>query len=252
MNFHQLARKGGAMIAAKSPQILTFLGCTGVVSTIIFAVRATPKAELIVDQLKDDYEEEPIPKMEIVKAVAPVYIPTGLMALVTIGCIIGANRINLKRNAVLASLYSTSELALHEYQDRVIEKIGQKKEREIKDEIAASKIAENPIGDREVVLTGKGHSLCYDTLSGRYFESDYDLVRRVENDINRRIYSDMWVTLNDVYYELGLKSIDLGRHVGWNVDRLLHFEFSSQVAEDGRPCLVILYENQPVNVYSGF
>ena len=251
MNIRQFARKAGAKIAMKSPQILTFLSCTGVISTVIFAVRATPKAELIVDRIKREYEDEPIPRIEVIKAVVPVYIPTGLMACITIGCVIGANHISAKRNAVLTSLYSASELALHEYQEKVMARIGEKKEKEIRDEIAADYIAANPIGDREVIVTGKGQSLCLDSLSGRYFLSDYELVRRVENDINRRIISDMWATLNDVYYELGLKEIDLGRYVGWNVDHLLHFEFSSMVAEDGRPCLVIGYETQPVNCYSG-
>lgn len=252
MSIQQIVRKAGSKIATNSPRILTFLACTGVISTVIFAARATPNAQLIVDGLKDQYKDKPIPKAELVKAVAPVYIPTGLMACITIGCMIGANQISAKRNAVLASLYSTSELALREYQERVMAKIGEKKEKEIQDEIAAEHITKNPIRDREVILTGKGQSLCYDTLSGRYFLSDYDSVLRVESEINRRIINDMWVVLNDVYYELGLKPIDLGEYVGWNVDNLLHFTKSSCIADDGRPCLVLGYESRPLNVYTGF
>ena len=104
MSIRSIARKTGAKIVKHSPTILTALSCTGVLSTVVFAVRATPKAELIIDQLKGEYGDEPIPKAELVKAVAPVYIPTGLMACVTIGCIIGANKISSKRNGVLASL----------------------------------------------------------------------------------------------------------------------------------------------------
>lgn len=245
MSIRNLARKTGAKIVKHSPAILTALSCTGVLSTVVFAVRATPKAELIIDQLKGEYGDEPIPKAELIKAVAPVYIPTGLMACVTIGCIIGANKISSKRNAVLASLYSASEMALKQYQEKVIEKIGDKKEKEVRDEIAADTLRANPIGDREVQITGKGQSLCYDTLSGRYFLSDYEMVRRVENTINRQILSEMWATLNDVYYELGLKDIDLGRYIGWNPDHPLRFVFSSQIADDGRPCLVIGYESEP-------
>lgn len=247
MSIRNLARKAGAKIVKHSPAILTALSCTGVLSTIVFAVRATPKAELIIDQLKGEYGDESIPKMELVKAVAPVYIPTGLMACVTIGCIIGANKISSKRNAVLASLYSASEMALEQYQEKVIEKIGDKKEKEVRDEIAADTLRANPIGDKEVQITGKGQSLCYDSLSGRYFLSDYEMVRRVENTINRQILSEMWASLNDVYYELGLKDIDLGRYIGWNADHPLRFVFSSQIAEDGRPCLVIGYESEPLS-----
>ena len=251
MNLRNIARKTGAKIVQKSPAILTGIGCAGVISTVIFAVRATPKAQLVVDRLKKEHDGDPIPKGEMIKNVAPIYIPTGLMACVTIGCIIGANRISSKRNAVLASLYSASELALKEYQEKVMERIGEKKEREVRDSIAADHLAKYPIHDNEVIITGKGQSLCFDTLSGRYFMSDYEQVRRVENTINRQIISDMWATLNEVYYELGLKEIDLGKYIGWDVDNMLHFEFSSQVAEDGRPCLVIGYTTQPINHCGG-
>ena len=251
MNLRNIARKTGAKIVQKSPAILTGIGCAGVISTVIFAVRATPKAQLVVDRLKKEHDGDPIPKAELIKNVAPIYIPTGLMVCVTIGCIIGANRISSKRNAVLASLYSASELALKEYQEKVMERIGEKKEREVRDSIAADHLAKYPIHDNEVIITGKGQSLCFDTLSGRYFMSDYEQVRRVENTINRQIISDMWATLNEVYYELGLKEIDLGKYIGWDVDNMLHFEFSSQVAEDGRPCLVIGYTTQPINHCGG-
>lgn len=251
MNIRNFARRTGASLVKHSPTVLTVLSCTGVISTVAFAIRATPKAELMIDKLREEYDGEPIPKAELAKAVAPVYIPTGLMVCVTIGCIIGANRISSKRNAVLASLYSASEMALKQYQEKVIEKIGEKKAQEVRDEIAADCLRDHPIRDKEVIMTGKGQSLCYDSLSGRYFLSDYELVRRVENTINRQILTDMWATLNDVYYELGLSSIDLGKYIGWNVDHPLRFEFSSQVAEDGRPCLVIGYETEPVNYYEG-
>ena len=198
MNLRNIARKTGAKIVQKSPAILTGIGCAGVISTVIFAVRATPKAQLVVDRLKEEHDGDPIPKGELIKNVAPIYIPTGLMVCVTISCIIGANRISSKRNAVLASLYSASELALKEYQEKVIERIGEKKEQEVRDSLAADHLAKYPIRDNEVIITGKGQSLCFDTLSGRYFLSDYEQVRRVENTINRQIISDMWATLNEV------------------------------------------------------
>lgn len=247
MSIKTLARRTGRTISKNSPAIFTALACGGVVSTVAFAIHATPKACLIVDQLKKEYTDAPVPKAELAKAVAPLYIPTGIMACVTIGCIIGANRISSKRNAILASLYSASEMAMKTYQEKVIEKIGEKKEREVRAEIASDCLRDHPIRDKEIIMTGAGQSLCYDTLSGRYFMSDYELIRQVQNTINTRIINDMWVTLNDVYYELGLKAIDLGEYIGWNVDRQLRFEFSSQIAEDGRPCLVISYDSLPID-----
>ena len=83
------------------------------------------------------------------------YVPTAIMGGLTIACIIGANSINLRRNAALAGAYSLTEAALKEYQAKVIETIGDKKEQAIRDDIAKDRVKEHPLGEREVIITGK-------------------------------------------------------------------------------------------------
>ena len=63
----------------------------------------------------------------------------------------------------------------------------------------------------------------------------------------------MYVSLNDFYYEIGLPSIKLGDDIGWNIDNgYIDLHFSSQLAEDGRPCLVIDYLYGPRYDYRNF
>ena len=237
----------GRTFIKHSDKVLMVTACVGVGVTGYSAYRATKKTIPVVNRLKEQYGDEPVPKSVYFKEVAPYWVPTGLAACATIGSIIGSNQIQSKRNAVLASLYSASELALKDYQKKVVEKIGEKKEHEVRDEIAREAIANHPVKNTEVIMTGKGDSLCFDTLSGRYFKSNYDKVMGVQNIINRRLISDMWCTMNDVYYELGLDGIDLGKYVGFNVDNMLEFVISSQIADDGQPCLVLGYRSRPVN-----
>ena len=57
---------------------------------------------------------------------------------------------------------------------------------------------------------------------------------------------DMYVSLNDFYYELGLKGTDLGDQLGWNINRgFIDLRFSTQLSEDDTPCLVIDYAVPP-------
>ena len=57
----------------------------------------------------------------------------------------------------------------------------------------------------------------------------------------------MSLTLNDLYYELGLEPTKTGDYMGWEVDKeMLNFKFSSQLTENGTPCLVIDYEVYPL------
>lgn len=240
-----VAQNVGKTINKNSPTILTGLAVAGFVTTVIFAVKATPKALEILDQekiMRRDYDNNrPITKTDVIKLTWKTYLPTFLMGATSISCMIFANHINLRRNAMLSSLYALSETTLKEYQNKVVETIGENKERKIRDEIKEDKIKNNPPKEANVIVTGKGDTLCYDVLSGRYFKSDIESIRKIENETNKKLLSNMWVSLNEVYDDLGLPSIDLGRDIGWDVDKMLEFNFTSKLTEDGRPCLVIDY-----------
>ena len=57
---------------------------------------------------------------------------------------------------------------------------------------------------------------------------------------------EMYVSLNDFYYEVGLDNIKIGDELGWNIDNgYINLSFSSQLAGDGTPCLVIDYSIAP-------
>lgn len=237
-----------------SPEILTVLGTAGLVSTVVMAVSATPKAMRICNDLKEDHREANIEeptKLEYVKATWKCYIPSAVTGVVSVCCIVGASNSNRRRNAALATAYTLTETAFKDYKDKVVETLGEKKDTAIREAIAKDKITKNPPVNREIIVTEKGNTMCFDSISGRYFKSDIDKLRRVENAINRRLLDEMYVSLNDFYYEIGLKPIAIGDDIGWNVaNDHLELHFSSLLAEDdssyeGTPCLVIEYGINP-------
>lgn len=246
----QATKKVGNTLSKNSPTILTGLSVAGLLTTTVMAVKATPKA-LEMIQMEEDLREGrnysvPMEKMDVVKLVWKNYIPTVIMGTVTIGCIIGANKINLRRNAALASVYSITEATLKEYQSKVVETIGVNKEKKIKDEIAKDKVQAKPVKPNELIITGNGETLCFDPLSGRYFKSDIETIRKSENLLNKELLNSDFVSLNDVYYEFGLDNTAMGDEIGWHIqDGMLEFEFSSQLSTDGIPCLVISYKLTP-------
>lgn len=237
-----------------SPEILTGIGIAGMVTTVVMAVRATPKAIAMVEAHEEEWNMEAIgtgdynnmPKIEVVKACWTCYIPATIVGMVSIGCLIGASSVNLRRNAALATAYTLSESALKEYQEKVIEEIGEKKEQSVRDAIAKDRIEKNPISKSEVVVTERGDTLCYDMLSGRYFKTDIEKLRKIENDLNRQMRDDIYITLNEFYYAIGLEPIKIGDNIGWNIDKgYIDLKFSSQITENGQPCLVLDYQVGP-------
>lgn len=239
-----LARNLSRNIKVNAPTILTGIAVTGLVSSVVLAIKATPKAlDYVI--LEENLKGDDLTKKEVIQATWKCYIPTAIMSGVTIGCIIGSNQVNMRRGAALASAYSITEATLKEYQNKVVEVVGEKKAETIKDEIAKDIVAKNPASGQEVIITGKGETLCLDVLSGRYFKSDIETIRKAENDLNSRMLQDEFISLNDVYYEFGLESTKLGDEMGWHQDDgLIYFEFSSQLT-DGVPCMVIDYQITP-------
>lgn len=231
-----------------SPEILTGIGIAGMITTTIMAVKATPKALDLLEEVKNETngEDKKIVGKTIVTKVAPVYIPATITGCFSIACLIGASSVNVKRNAALATAYSLSESALKEYQTKVVETIGEKKEQAVRDAIAKDTINKNPVTNTEVFITTKGDTLCYDSISGRYFTSDIEKLRKIENELNRKLMSEMYISLNELYYEIGLRCTDQGNELGFNIDDgLIDFQFSAQITDDNRPCIVIGYRIGP-------
>lgn len=232
-----------------SPEILTGIGISGMISAAILAVQATPKVLDIIDEIKEDHAEDTDKKAyskEIITRVVPCYLPSVIVGGLSIACIIGASSINFRRNAALATAYTLSESALKEYQNKVTETFGAKKERAVRDSIAQDRVNQNPMENSEVIFTGDGDTLCYDYYSGRYFMSNKDKLDRAVNELNRRLLVNDSISLNDFYDEIGLKFNGIGEAVGWRVDRgLIELDYSATLTAKGEPCLVIDYKILP-------
>lgn len=243
-NATKFLRNVQTRVSKHSPEILTYVGIAGMIGTVGLAIKATPKAVRLCEEVRRE-KEEPT-KFDYLKATWKCYIPTMIAGTTSIACIIGANSVNAKRNAALATAYKLSETALLEYRDAVTETFGDKKDQIIKDNIAKEKIKNDPVSSKDIIITDKGTTLCYDGLFGRYFKSDMETIRRAENALNRLIVNYDYASLNEFYRELGLGPVNMGDHLGWRIDDgRIEIEFSSQLAEDGTPCLVMLYNVAP-------
>ena len=227
-------------ISDKSPEILIGFGLAGMLTSTVLAVKATPKALDILER-----EDRELSKVDKVKLTWKCYAPAAVGYCVSAACIIGANSVNAKRNAVLAGAYKLSETALLEYRDKVTEVLGEEKEKEIRDSIAEDRVNKTE-RKGEVIIAGKGDTLCYDMHSGRYFKSNMDEIKRKLNEINYKLMQDNILSVNDFYDQIGLDPISTGYDFGWLVDDgLIRLYFTSTLTEDGQPCLAVHFDNMP-------
>lgn len=236
-------------------EILMGLGIGGMITTTIMAVRATPKAILILNEEEcrrskiEDASTITIGWRDKTRLTWRCYIPSTAVGILSVTCLLSAGSINAKRNAALATAYSISESVLKEYQEKVIETIGEKKEELIRGEIDKDRVTRNPPTEQTIIITNKGDTLCYDAYSDRYYKTDIDRLKKAEVELNRVMLDERYVSLNDFYYEVGFDPIVPGEELGWTVDDgrdgRIDLYFTSQLTPEGVPCLVLNFRKNP-------
>jgi hypothetical protein len=251
-----------------SPTILTGVGVSGTVATAYLTGRASFKAARLIDReelivntevkMKDPSYlgttqralQDPVhlSKTQKVKLVWKLYVPPVGIGATTIASIIMANKISSARLAALGVAAGISERALQEYKDKVFEKLGEKQERNVRDEIAQDRVNQNPV-NQQVVVTGTGQVLCYDMHTGRYFQSSMEDIKRAENKINHDLVNYMQASASEFYDEIGLPATTYTDSVGWNTNNRIELNFSTTMSPDGRPCIAIDFVRPPTMEY---
>ena len=219
------------------PNILSALGVTGFITSVIMAAKAAPQAKGILEEA-----DEETPLIEKIKAVAPLYAPTAGMILISTACIVASNRAHRHRYASLLALYSIGEKTLQKWQDSVLEEVGPKKAEKVRERVVSPN--EDPVPT--AILLDQDRVLFFDTFTGRYFRTNsVETVRRKINDLNEQLLTGDWISLNEFYYELGLERVDFGDECGWSsYQGNIQVEFDSFIKDDG-PVVSISFMVKP-------
>lgn len=262
-NLTKFVKDTRMLMSKHSPEILTGLGIASMITTVILAVKATPKAEKLIEEYKDErgYSLNPetkisdLPKKEVIQVAWKPYIPAAISGTVSIACLIGANSVNARRNAALATAYKLSEVALSEYKDKVVEVIGEKKEKVVREKIAEDRLEKNPVNNSQIFMTEKGNTLFLEPISGQYFRSDIEIVKKAINELNESMLNSPfgYLSVNDLYDALGLEQTSTGDDLGWCVSKgIIKYDIHAKIAKNGEPCIVLDYTNAPVYDYNKF
>ena len=245
------ANQANLYVQRNSPAILTGLGIVGLIASVGMTIKIAPNAHDILERRKEEQEELQMSKGErtwdTVKTVTPLYLPVAVSVAASSACIIGSYKINTKRLATMTTAYMLTEAKLAEYQAKVIEKLGEEKEKMLRDEIKQEKIDKDPYAKNEVIV--EGDELLYDLNGGRYFRSTEAKLNKIESKLNRRLMCEEWISLNDFYYEIGLPPTKLGDEFGWNIEDEIDLEYSVHLSGE-TACKSVEFNVKPrMNLY---
>lgn len=226
--------------------ILTCIGAAGVVATSVMAVKATPKAVILLEAAKEEKGEE-LTKTEKIMVAGPVYIPTILIGTSTIACVFGANVLNKRNQAALTSAYALLDSSYKEYKNKVTELLGEEADEEIRSEIAKDNY------ETQNVVVKEDEQLFYDSFSGRYFTSTLFKVQQAEYYLNRDLTMRDYAYLNEFYEHLDIDEIDSGWKLGWSTGSCLaaywqpwiDFNHKKVTMDDGLECTIVTMFQEP-------
>lgn len=253
MNINSTLLKFGNSLVKNSPAVLTVAGAVGVVTTSVLAVKATPKALMLIEEYRIlEAEQEDIkPENVVVKPIDAIqlcwreYFPAVSIGVLTIGCIVGSHSIHVQRQAALLGAYTLAEKSLTDYKSAAKEILTDHQVDKVQNIADQKLVNADPLTlDRQVILTGSGDQLCYETWTGRYFKSDIETIRKAMNDINSEINAGSYASLNQFFDLIGLTGTTGGSEVGWTTDHKMELNFSTVLSPDNKPCLSIGYSNK--------
>lgn len=256
-NLTRTFNRTGLKIKKHSPEILLAAGTVGVVVSGVMACKATLKVNEILDESKQQIDTihsvaadpnmvEKYTAEDSKKDLAIVYTQTAVkmiklygpsvgLGVVSLGCMIGSNRILSKRNVALAAAYTAVDKSFKEYRGRVIERFGKQLDKELRYNIKAKEIEEvskdengHEAVKKEVVdvieddpNTYSPYSIVFDD-GNEGWDPDPERTKffliQQQNWANERLKAKGHLFLNEVYDMLGARRTKAGAQVGWVYD----------------------------------
>ncbi len=235
----QVARQ---WLVKHSPTILTWTGILGFGGAIVSAVNATPKALAII------HEGELTEPKQVIKHCWQLYVPCAIFSGLSIACILAAGSVQGKKIAALTSAYALGEKAFTQYKDSVKKIMGDKKEMNVRDDVAKTVVETITEADENRIHnTGGGDDLCYEAMTGRLFRSNIETLRRIENDVNQKLLHGDLISIGDIFFMMGLPDTGIGEMFHWDMTapggHPFEFEFSSQLTKEGKPALYVGFKD---------
>lgn len=251
--------KVGFQLKKHSPEILVAVGVVGAVGSAVLACKATLKVNDVLDETKtsidkihvakekgvteagQEYTEQDSKKdLTLVYAqtgikLAKLYGPSVILGGLSLTSILASHRIMRTRNAALAAAYATVDSAFKGYRGNVIERFGEKVDKELKYNIKPEEIEETIVDDKGKEKTVKktvdvadmtrpmysAYSVIFDECNPNWekdAEYNKSFLIAKQNWWNDKLTVNKRVFLNEVLIDLGFEPTKAGQVVGWKKD----------------------------------
>lgn len=256
-NLAKFAKTAQFVAKRNAPEICTLVGIGLGIGAGVLACKATIKAKDILEESKLDvdavhqvmedpefdetkYSEEDSKRdLAVIYArtgveLAKTYAPAMIFTCASIACIVTGNKILRKRNVALAAAYTVVDKAFKDYRSNVVERFGADVDRELRYNLVAETVTETITDEKgkEKKVKRVVHKPAKDGVMSGYarvfdaanpgWENNAPLnlayLRAQQSYCQKKLETDGYLFLNDVYKLLGYREDVASRNVGWIYD----------------------------------
>lgn len=231
------------------PGIVLGLGIGCMIMSTLEGIIYAPDAKEAIEEKKKELNVEKLSIVDTIRTGGPYMAPCAAAGITGIVCILTSTNKMINIGAGAMAACTLAETTTRELREKTKELVGSKKNKQIQEAIAEDSLAKCPKANREVIITGRGNSLCFDKLTGKYFRSNIDSIQKIENKLNSKLNKDDVVTVNEYCWALGISPVKLGDETGWTrYQGLLEFNFTGGISDDGEPCIIVDININPVSI----
>ena len=232
-----------------SPAIMFGAGLAGAVTSTVMACQATLKIEDVISDAekrraeidagttrfperyteKDRERDLAKNRVLLVRDLTKLYAPAVGVGLVSVALLTGSHVVLTKRHAAVTAAYAVLDQGFREYRERVVNELGEDKDREFRYGSQAKEIVEEGEHGHEVKtvqrIAANGKSIYarpFDELNKNWSKHPNDnriFVQVQQQWANDRLNAYGYLLLNDVYRSLGMEDTKEGCVVGWVKDK---------------------------------
>lgn len=208
-------------LKAHGSWILTALSAAGLVGTAVLVAKEAPVVEQELQKAQnekalaeDSYYPPELTIAEKIDIAAPIYLPAVLVGGVTIGCMVGAQILNVKQQAALVAAYALLGQEFSQYRKEVRDEIGEEREKQI---YISSQQKVKALQEEVKRLKAENGPQLYAiaTIPGVIFEARPEHIEKVFQRMLFNLLNRSYFSLKELYKHIGLPK-DV-----WNVQGLI-------------------------------
>lgn len=280
MNIKSIIKTAWSGAKENAPLIFAIGGLVAAGVTVYTAVKEAPKAKLAIadatikkeEEIRKDLDPEKqsseiTVKLSTAEKIAIIFKccwPAIVSAILTVGCTAASQIASGKQIRAARFAENVAQKKVENMTAAMLDKFGDKKAEEVKDEAAKRAMNANPPKtdkNGNIIAYGRGTYLFYDPQMNVYFWNEFNNIDRAINNANSEILEGEFVTVYDFYYDIdpSIKLPPIAKSIGFGArmdeiakNAFIHKTYTSEITEDNEVRVVLSYTARDRHTYKDY